>query len=190
MAKKNTFYVRGTAYWAKVFGEPRQNNFNDYREHTIDLVVDEDGIRLFKELKVGDRLKPSNQTKGMFYTFKQKEFRADGVTKNDPIRVVDINNQPWPEGKLIGNGTKVDIKFYFQPASGAKKAGLYIKGIRVLDLVTYESQEFPPIESDDEYFAAAQDAGAKVDNVDDFVGDPIEDGGFEYVGDLDDDIPE
>jgi hypothetical protein len=177
---KDIHYVRGVAHWAKVIGEPKKNNFDDYREWTIDVSMEDEDIKLFKKLGVADRVKDpkSGDDRGPFYTFKQREFRADG-TKNDPIRIVDAKNQPWPEGKLIGNGSIVEVKFKFQPADGRKKAGIYIRAIRVLKLVEYKSSEFAPLKEDDEYFAA--DDAATPDFHQDF--------GIER-DDLDDDIPE
>lgn len=161
MADSKIHYVRGVAHWAKVIGPPKKNNFDDYREWTIDVSFDKEGLALFKELKISDRLKAPKEgdNRGKFYTFKQREFKADG-TKNDPIKIVDAAGRPWPEGKLIGNGSKVDIKFAFRPAEGLKKAGAYIRAIRVLDLVEYQSTEFAPLSEDDEYFASGDDATA------------------------------
>lgn len=177
---KDIFYIRGVAHWAKVIGEPRKNNFDDFREWTIDVSPDEESVGTFKNLGVADRLRTpkSGDNRAPFYTFKQKEFRPDG-TKNLPIKVLDSNDQPWPEGRLIGNGTAVDVKFKFQPASGTKKAGLYIRSIRVLDLVKYEASEFPPLSEDDKYFAAPASSEAPEFKKDFGLTDD----------DLDDDIP-
>lgn len=179
MTKSKTHYVRGKAFWARVFGEPRLNELYGHREHTIEVVLDADGIAKFKELKLADRLKDSKQIKGKYYQFKQKEFQSDGVTKNQPIKVVDANNNPWPDKKYIGNESVVDIKFNHVPANGPKKAGVYIKAIRVLEHVPFEVQEFAPLTEDDEYFA-----GASSTETPDFE----EDFGMEQ-DELDDDVP-
>lgn len=178
---KDIHYVRGVANWAKVIGEPRKNNFDDYREWTVDVSLDKEGLALFKKLGVSDRLRDpkDGDNRGKFYTFKQKEFRADG-TANDPIKIFGVgpggDPTPWPEGKLIGNGSTLNVKFKFQPAEGKKKAGVYIRAIQVLDLIKYESQEFSTLSDDDKFFAAADDS------------ETAEDFGL-VDADLDDDIP-
>jgi len=176
---KDIHYVRGIAHWAKVIGEPKKDNFSDGRQWSIDVSLDDEGVKLFKELRIGDRIREPKEgdTRAPFYTFKQAEFRRDGQP-NDPITIVDTNNRPWPEGKLIGNGSVVDIKFKFVPASGAKKAGAYIRAIRVLEHVPYQSSEFAPLSSDDEYFGSSETPEFEKDF------------GLDTDSDLDDDIPE
>lgn len=151
-----TAYIRGEAHWAKVLGPPRKNNFDDYKEWTVDVSPDEEGIKLFKRLGIADRLKDpkgEDETRGRFITFRQKEERPDG-TKNDPIRIVDANNQPWDERKLIGNGSKVDVKFAVKDFGKGKKKGVYVRAIRVLEHVAFQSADFAPLDEDDEFFAA------------------------------------
>ena len=86
-----------------------------------------------------------------FISFRHKELKKDG-TKADPVRVVDAAGQPW-NGDLIGNGSTVDVKFVVRKYPG-KKDGVYIRAVRVLELVKYVAQEFAPLTDDDKFFAA------------------------------------
>jgi hypothetical protein len=104
-----------------------------------------------------------------------KELKKDG-TKADPIRIVAANGTPW-DGSLIGNGTVVDVKFIVKEYPG-KKSGVYIRAVRVLELVKYEAQDFAPLDEDDKFFAEQ----------------PEEDGTFARLPDamepdLNDDVP-
>lgn len=77
-------------------------------------------------------------------------MKADG-NKADPIRIVDANGEPW-DGRLIGNGSIVDVKFVVKDYGVGKKKGVYIRALRVLELVPYVSQDFAPLDSDDDFF--------------------------------------
>lgn len=180
--KKETLYVRGEAHWAKVLGKPRKNTFTEENEWTIDVSLDKEGLKTFKDLGISDRLKSPKEgdNRGKFYTFKQRELRADKITKNEPIKIVDAKGQPWNPDTLIGNGSMVDVKFVFQPADGLKKAGVYIRSIRVLKLDPYVSQEFAPLSEDDEFFAEGADES---DASTEYDGEVLTD-------ELDDEIPE
>ena len=165
LADSTTHYIRGTAYWAKVTGKARKNNFDDYYEWTIDVSPDAEGLKLVKQLGMSDRQKDpkSGDPRGdnRYITFRQKAHRADG-TPNEPIKIVEADGKTtWDDNKLIGNGSKVDIKFRVKDYGKGKKAGVYIVAIRVLDLVKFESQAFAPLDEDDEFFAAED---AKVDD--------------------------
>ena len=159
MASENsTQYVRGIAHWAKVLGKPRYNRFNDENEWTIDVSVDKDGLKLFKALGIVDRLRDpkEGEDRDRFITFRQREFKKDGE-RNDPIKIVDAAGEPWNQNTLIGNGSVVDVKFRVKDYGRGKKKGVYIQAVRVLSLVPYETQEFAPLSSDDEYFANTAD---------------------------------
>src|SRR5690606_474304 len=90
------------------------------------------------------------------------ELKADG-TPNRPIEVVDILGKPWPEDKLIGNGSVVDVKFAVVDYGPGKKHGVYPRKIRVLKHVPYETDGFEPLSEDDEYFAKAAEAALEAE---------------------------
>jgi hypothetical protein len=109
--------------------------------------------------------------------------KKDG-SKADPLRIVDSNNEPW-NGALIGNGSKVDVKFVVKDYGVGKKKGVYIRAVRVLDLVPYVAQDFAPLSTDDEFFATgSQETSSETeDKATEFT--TVQD----VLDDLDDDVP-
>ena len=156
------------------------NSFTGEREWNVDVTPDAEGKALLKKLGIADRLrqpKEGDSRTEPFLSFRHKEMKADG-TKAEPIRIVDANNDAW-DGRLIGNGSQVDVKFVVKDYGVGKKKGVYIRAIRVLDLVPYVSQDFAPLSSDDEFFSAdAEDKPADSFTVKD------------ALDELDDDVPE
>jgi hypothetical protein len=137
------------------------NYSKDGREWKMDLeITDKNTLKELKTLGISDRVKNKETylNGAPHLTFKQAEFRKDGVTPNKPIQVEDAAGQPWPQNKLIGNGSVVDVKFVVMDYGVGKKKGVYIRSVRVLEHVPYEVSEFEPISEDDEFYAAAQKA--------------------------------
>ena len=154
------------------------NSFTGEREWNVDVTPDAEGKALLKKLGIADRLrqpKEGDSRTEPFLSFRHKEMKADG-TKAEPIRIVDANNDAW-DGRLIGNGSQVDVKFVVKDYGVGKKKGVYIRAIRVLDLVPYVSQDFAPLTSDDEFFSAADEDKATEFTVQD------------ALDELDDDVP-
>jgi hypothetical protein len=150
MAKKNSHTIRGTAHWAKVLGDPVPNYSGDNREWTIDLTPDEDGLAKLKELGIEDRLKNKDDDRGDFIQFRQREKRMDG-SLNKRINVVDAAGEAWPQDKLIGNGSVVDVRFDYRDYGAGKKPGVYPQAIRVLEHAEYQRVDFAPLHEDDPY---------------------------------------
>ena len=152
MSDRQTIYIRGTAFWAKIVGDPVPNYAKDGYEWVMDLALDDAGIKQIKGLKpsVADRIKDKDDERGKFMVFKQRANRADG-TPNKAPKIVDANGKPWDDRK-IGNGSKVDVKFTLVDYGKGKKPGIYLQGIRVLDHVEYASNDFPALTPDDEFF--------------------------------------
>lgn len=148
--------IRGKLQYAKLLGEPRLNYNRDGKEWTTDLeLINQATIKEIKSLGIGDRIKQrEDRYDGAPYlTLKQKELRADG-TPNKPVRVVEADGKtPWDENKLLGNDTVADVKVAIIDYGPGKKAGVYIRGVRVLDLVEYSPKLFDDLDEDDEYFA-------------------------------------
>ena len=144
----------------------------------MDVTPDAEGKALLKKLGIADRLrqpKEGDSRTEPFLSFRHKEMKADG-TKAEPIRIVDANNDAW-DGRLIGNGSQVDVKFVVKDYGVGKKKGVYIRALRILDLVPYVSQDFAPLTSDDEFFSAADEDKATEFTVQD------------ALDELDDDVP-
>lgn len=153
--------IRGVASWAKIIGAPRLNEFTGEKEWSIDVTPNKEGRALLKKLGINDRLrepKEGDKREESFISFRHREKRKDG-TLNDPLRIVNSDNERWGNS-LIGNGSVVDAKFVVKDYGKGKKKGVYLRAIRVLEHVPYEVEDFAPLESDDEYFAAAGEEAA------------------------------
>lgn len=158
-SKPQTAVFRGKAQYAKVLGEPMLNYNKDGKEWKIDVVfADEKGIKAeAKKLGIADRVKQKDEyADGLPYmTFKQAEYKRNGEA-NERVKVTDILGNPWPQDKLIGNGSDIDVKFVVVDYGVGKKHGIYIRSIRVLKLVEYNKQEFDAVSDDDEFAAEAK----------------------------------
>lgn len=150
-----TTYLRGTAHYAKLLGDPRPNFTGDNREWTVELELTPAGVEQLVDLKLSDRIKRKEDflNNAPYITLRQRETRRDGKTNSAP-RVVDIKGNPWDENILIGNGSKVDVRLNIvPPAKGKPKAGIYLNSVRILDLVPYvKAEEFPEIDESDPFF--------------------------------------
>lgn len=162
MSDKQTIYIRGTAYWAKILGDPVWNYGKDAKEWKMDLTLDAKGQKTLKDVGIADRIKDKDDERGKFISLRHRELRADG-SPNFPIRVVDSENNKWNDSLLIGNGTPVDVKIEVRDYGKGKKHGVYIRAVRVLELKPYTAQEFAPIGEDDEYFGKAPPVASTVD---------------------------
>lgn len=124
--------------WAKVLGEPREKYKSKEREWTVDLLFSKDQI---KELaKQG--FTPDAFIKDGRYTARRNEKKADG-SNNRPFLVLDETGKPWPNDKLIGNGSVVDIKYNFTDPythKGEKRVKLVLQEMCVREHVPYEGK--------------------------------------------------
>ena len=177
-AKRTTVFGTGRIYWPKIVGERalHDNYDGDGRQWAYELAPDDPSF--LKEHKLLDRLKdksdPKNPDKGEFLYMKKPEFTRDGE-KNEPIRIYTEDNEPWPENKMIGNGTKVDFKLSIVDYGKGKKSGIYTTALRVTDLVPYESNEFGAMDGDSKSKSSGKQGKPK--------------GSSEGLDELDDDIP-
>lgn len=149
--KRTTIFGTGKVYWPKIVGDRalHDNYDGDAREWSYELVPDDPSF--LKEHKLLDRLKDKsderNPDKGEFLYLRKPEFDRDG-NKNDPIRIYDEDNEPWPENKMIGNGSSVDFKLNIVDYGKGKKSGIYTAALRITELVPYESNEFGAMDGD------------------------------------------
>lgn len=155
--------LRGKTSYAKILGEPVLSYDKTQREWTMDLVIDKNTVKELKPLGISDRVKTKDEYNDgqPFLSFRQRELRPDpatgGTKPNDPIKVVQIDGKtPWPQDKLIGNGSTVDVRFEVRDYGPGKKKGVYIRSVRVLDLVPFEREEFKPLDETDEFYQKAQ----------------------------------
>lgn len=139
MAEYATEFASGTVYWAKIVGKPVDNYERTGREWTVDFVPDD--ASFLKAHGLLDRLKePKEPVSGPFLRLKKPELDSEG-NKNEPIKIVDANNQPW-DGSKIGNGSRVDVKLTIADWGRGKKKSIWIKVIRVTEHIPFEVDEF------------------------------------------------
>ena len=190
--ESTTVVIRGKVNYFRMLPDQLHPNYNkDGKEWTTDFYGFP--VKEFKTLGIGDRVKQRDEYLDgeSFTTFKQKELRADG-TPNKPITVTDILGKPWDPEREIGNGSTVDAKFAVVDYGKGKKKGVYLRSIRVLDLVEFtRGAAFEPLDESDEFYQAAQEAlltastGAKEKT----ILEELDDTPFEVDDDLDDELP-
>jgi hypothetical protein len=181
----NFNYVTGKIQWAKVLGDPVPNFSKDGFEWTFDLVPNEEGLALFAELGIMDKMKKSKTGGPDFIRFTQKKQQANG-RENFPITVVDARNRPWDpkivDGKVtnaIGNDSLVEVKFKVNNYGVGKPTGVYPQAIRILEHKEYVRQEFAPLPEDSPYVhnfdeeVAVEEFAPSADEMG--VRDPLED---------------
>jgi hypothetical protein len=169
----NFNYVVGKLYWTKVFDlVPNYNR--DGQEWTFDFTPDAEGMKMFQELGIDNKLKHKGDERGTFFQFRQRELQANGKP-NFPITVVDARNRPWDPEVKIGNGSTGEVKFKVVDYGKGKPTGVYPQAIRVLEHLPYVRQEFAPLPEDNVYlkqFEAAVDVNEAEDAS--VEGDPLE----------------
>lgn len=176
--KRTTVFGTGKIYWPKIVGDRalHDNYDGDARQWAFELAPDDTSF--LKEHKLLDRLKDKedakNPDKGEFLYLRKPEFDRDG-NKNEPIRIYNEDNEPWPENVLIGNGTSVDYKLSIVDYGKGKKSGIYTAALRITDLVPYESNEFGAMDGGAKPKSKPQQGKSK--------------GSPEGLDELDDDIP-
>ena len=161
-----TYVLRGKLNYPKIVGDPVLNYNKDGKEWKTDFY--DFPVKEVKAMGISDRVKSKeNYLDGQsFLTFKVSEFKKDG-SANKPPKIVDSNNQPWPDDVKIGNGSDVDVKFSVVDYGVGKKKGVYLRSVRVLRHVPYnDAESFEPLSKDDEFY---------VENTNDFSDTELDD---------------
>lgn len=141
--ESTTVFASGKIYWAKVF-TPVNNYEGTAKEWTFEFEPED--VSFLKEAKLLDRLKDRHEGRPDYIVLRKPELNADGE-KNDPIRIYDEDNKPWDSDKLIGNGSKVDVKLRIIDWGKGKKKSIWVTAIRVTDHIPYTSNEFGAMDS-------------------------------------------
>lgn len=133
------YEVEGIGQWAKVFEFNRDMNEDFHGPGgacTIDVLLEKE--ELDKVTKSGSKLKPKITDEGIVMRFKRKFNHPQGIKEFGGVpRVVDAEGNDFPEGTLIGNGSKVRV--YFTVYETKMGNGTRLEAVQVLDLVEYES---------------------------------------------------
>jgi len=145
--------IRGPVAWAKL-GKPQPGYNKNELEWSFELGLDKKTAAKFRELGVGEYIKPAVNPKsgkehvlGTDYVkFSRKAKKADG-TDAQPIRIVDAKGEDWPTGKRIGNGSILNVKFALnEKKSGGLKPG--VLAVQVWELVEFEGEDDFPVRED------------------------------------------
>jgi hypothetical protein len=195
--KSNKVFARGKVYWAKIVGDQalhqnydgtgRQWSF-EFEPEDVSFLKDERLLdRLKDPMAYALRLKERGETEKAetareyaegrtdYLVLKKPELNRDGE-KNPPFRIYNADGEPW-DGRLIGNGSEVDVKLEVVDWGVGKKKSIYCTAIRVRELVEYEVDEFAGMDNPTSKPAAKSAKPSPRKKVE-----------LEY-GELDDDIP-
>jgi hypothetical protein len=136
-------YISGKCYWASVV-EP---NTKFEPAWQIDICVDDENRSVIEAASIP--IMNREDDRGEFIRAKRKVSRPDGSMRNAPS-VLDSQNNPW-NGKLIGNGSKVNVKaFPFDWDYGGKTGrSVDLAAVQVVELIEYTKEpveDFTPVE--------------------------------------------
>ena len=112
---------------------------------SIQLEVDKENRKLIE--KAGLPINNMDDERGDFVTIKRKVMRKDGSQRSAP-RITDSQNNPW-DGKLIANGSKVNVKAIPFEWNYAGKSGVSadLAAVQVVDFIEYSDNrdDFAPV---------------------------------------------
>lgn len=149
--------INGKAYWFKANGAPKVNKFSQKPQWSFDLSVDEKTqTDLLEKGMRKNYLRNKGDERGTFLTFTRDSVKQDG-TEGKPFKIVDAQGKDWPEGKLVGNGSELNVVVTLNEREFNKQKFLKPSAvaIQVWTLVQYESGKFPTKEASDEVVTEA-----------------------------------
>lgn len=132
-------YITGTAMWAKLF--ERNRDTGEFHEATdgvtsVDMVLEKEQLDKLK--KAGSRLRPRITDEGLVIKFRRPWKHQSIEEFGGQAQIVDKDGNQWDNTKSIGNGSKVEIAVDIYDTKLGK--GSRLAGVKVLDLVEYESE--------------------------------------------------
>lgn len=158
----DTHIVSGIGYWAKVFEFNRdKTGYNNELvdiggQTTIDVDLDDDGLKTYMKSGAQSRPKPSPDNEGMMRVkFKRKWTERYGGGEPE---IYTHDGRKWDVETmgLIGNGSKVQVRYETYDTKFGPK-GTRMTGIMVVDLVPYESDYDPASKPDFDFQAASSE---------------------------------
>lgn len=176
--------IRGTLDWAKITGKARPYTGNPKYDKgpywSLDITPDAKSRALIKANGISEKLRDpkgeKDTRKESFISLKHLLKNQKTGEENAPPKVVDIQGNSW-SGGLIGNGSVADVKVKIKDYGSGSEKGVYLQAVRILSHVPYESNDFDPVDEDDEFFAegrkAAENVAPKPEDaeLDDWFGD-------------------
>jgi len=167
MARQTVVTPVGDAYWAKLF-EPEEDRFDESKPRSWSIswcgdVRDPETVALMQTIEGefarlhGEGAKPSKNawpfrdqvdregtaTGLLEFRFKKNETTKKGSVLQAPA-VYDSHKNPWPQGLLIGNGSKAKVAFScwgWEDKFGRKGVSLSLEAVQILDLVPYQQRD-------------------------------------------------
>ena len=146
--------IRGKAMWAKVY-EPE--TFRNATNWKIDLVVDKDNLKIFKDSGIQKKVKEKEEGTTVSFTRPQTKeikginnlFAPPKIYDKDGNILVDYKVNEAKDGfdrvgdpVLIGNGSDVElaVTVYDWGTKGAGGVGQRLESIKIIDLIEYKSE--------------------------------------------------
>lgn len=134
-SKTKIYYFRGVGKWCKVHTPDKT-----YGNYSLDLYLDEDSMQLFKDSKLG--LKIRDNEDGTFIKLRREPERmvAGDIVNIGPPKVwlkTEDGKEPLKEN--VGNGSKIVCKVSVY--EGARGLGHRLEEVLVEDLVEYAGAE-------------------------------------------------
>ena len=143
--------IQGKARWAKIVGKP-VGGYPDGKgpeEWSIDIELDDVAKKQLADAGMDEKyIKTAKDGSYEFVKFVRKAVTFKGEP-GKPFKIVDRAGNPWPQDKLIGNGSVMNVKCDVSEVvgSGAMKAKAF--AFQVFEHVPYEGgEEFPIVEDE------------------------------------------
>lgn len=101
--------ITGKAYWTNLEAtNPQPDKYNP-AGWSFDLAIDEATVKALEKKGVkGKTFRNKDDERGTFITLRRNAVKKNGEP-SVPVEVVDANKNPWPSGKLIGNGSILNV---------------------------------------------------------------------------------
>lgn len=131
-----------TVNWCKLLGAPRLNYNEDGHEWTVDIVVSKDQQKELMKNNVGDYFK-TNDNGETFFKYRRNSEKPDG-SPAAPVEIYDEYGDAWPQDRLIGNGSKAEVKLLMVEMKRGKNRGKFkpiVLAMKIIDHVSYSDGE-------------------------------------------------
>ena len=125
--------VTGKVKWAFINSLANTDSKKYKNCWKVDLYPDAEGTSMLESLGVEAK---EDKDGGLFYRVKRNEEKNDGTVAEKPV-CVDKKNAPFTSN--VGNGSLCKVQFSPYPYDGDTL--LYLKGVQVLDLVSYDAPD-------------------------------------------------
>lgn len=138
--------LEGTAFWAFV-SKPKVSEKYKTTNYTLNLGLDAENQRRAEQL--GLKIKPADKGVPMPYVEIKRKVKDGIAPETVKPELVDSAQKPLKEGTLIGNHSKVRVKFgrYWYETSGGGVGTVLFK-VQVLELVAFDGSKDRDLVSD------------------------------------------